>query len=116
MVALHLLDLPGQACACPEIRPGSMVERVVYDKQRERVFIDATQWAPVPRAAWDYVVGAHQVCHAWLTSRRGYRLGAHDLGHFHHMVQALVATLALATHVDGLIEEHGGWQRAFFDF
>jgi hypothetical protein len=115
LVRLHLLEHQQAFPSQPSIRPGSRIEQVRYDEQTERVFIDASQSIAAPRSAWEYVIGAHQLCKAWLTARRGCRLRASDAEHFQAMVQGIVQAIEVAAQADAAIEEHGGWQESFLE-
>lgn len=67
----------------------------------------------VPRQAWDYQVGVHQVCRKWLRDRRGRILTRQDLDHFRRIVAAISDTIRCTHDIDRAIESAGGWPKAF---
>jgi hypothetical protein len=108
----HLLEqaeVPAEA----HVRAGTVVQEVRFDRGSGRAFIGRDAWFSVPAAAWDYVVGAHAVCSAWLAARRGWRLSGQEVQQFVHVVAAAKAAGALVLEVDECIERHGGWNEAF---
>jgi len=64
--------------------------------------------------AWEYRVGAHQVCRKWLRDRSGSALGANDLDYYAQLVAAVAETLVISRELDSTIELYGGWPGAFF--
>jgi predicted helicase len=67
----------------------------------------------VPAAVWDFHIGGYQVCEKWLKDRKGRRLSEDDLAHYQKIVVVLAETIRLMGEIDVVIEQHGGWPRAF---
>ena len=67
----------------------------------------------VPEEVWDFHIGGYQVCHKWLKDRRGRRLTDEDIAHYQKIVVALNETIRIMGEIDEVIEEHGGWPKAF---
>ncbi len=67
----------------------------------------------VPEAVWNFRVGGYQVCEKWLKDRKGRRLSADDIRHYHRIVVALTETIRLMAEIDRVIDQHGGWPGAF---
>lgn len=89
------------------------------------VWIDKAQttgFRGVPEDVWNFQIGGYQVCQKWLKDRQakggknprpGRRLTADDISHYQKIVVALSETIRLMREVDEVIEQHGGWPRAF---
>ena len=67
----------------------------------------------VPKEVWEFHVGGYQVCHKWLSDRKGRSLSADDMTHYQKIVVALHETTRLMKEIDAVIEKHGGWPAAF---
>lgn len=118
LTALHLLKSSKLAKSIAEFVGGRSpdVEKVSWSK--DTVWIDKAQTAGfrgVPEGVWNFRVGGYQVCHKWLDDRRkaGRTLSREDLAHYQKIVIALDETISLMKRIDEVIEQHGGWPRAF---
>ncbi|GAK53870.1 adenine specific DNA methyltransferase [Candidatus Moduliflexus flocculans] len=106
LVALHLLDAKAVPILQDTISPfpesgTNLVERVRYDEQTQRVFINATQYFDhVPPEAWVFHVGGYQVCEKWLKDRKERKLTIDDIEHYQQIVVALLETIRLMTAID----------------
>ena len=73
-----------------------------------RVSINRTRWfEPVSPDAWNFHVGAHQVCRKWLKDRRGRALSAADVDHYRRVAAAVAKTIDLMSEVDRVISQEG---------
>lgn len=70
-------------------------------------------FAPVPEAVWTLHLAGYQVCEKWLRDRKGRPLSDDDISHYSKIVSALTETARLMRAIDGVVEQHGGWPRAF---
>jgi predicted helicase len=153
LFALHLLEAdyshaswnqPGATTASPLATPittfhdaphGDREVRKVGEKGKAmaqspmgdglgRVYINDTAYFDgVPEAVWNFHIGGYQVCHKWLSDRKGVAGGKNphpgrtltdeDIAHYHRIVIALNETIRLMAEIDEVIEEHGGWPGAF---
>jgi hypothetical protein len=131
LVALHLVEFlldgekPKNAAAktwpvCTRLTefigkvPSLEVEKVSYAKNT--VWLDKVQsvgFKGVPEEVWNFHVGGYQVCEKWLKDRKGRRLMADDVLHYHKIVTALSNTIRLMKDIDKVIDKHGGWPGAF---
>lgn len=68
---------------------------------------------PVSEEVWNHHVGGYQVCDKWLKDRRGRTLSEADISSYRKIVVALSETMRLATDLDAVVAEHGGWPGAF---
>jgi predicted helicase len=106
LVALHLMESPllrDLATTFPE-KGADTVERVWYDRDKQRVYINKAQYFDgVPRQVWDFFVGGYQVCEKWLKDRKGRKLDNNDLQHYQRIVVALRETNRLMREIDTLI-------------
>ncbi len=106
LVALHLLDAKAAPMLHDTISPfpeagTNLVERVRYDEQTQRVFINATQYFDnVPSEAWAFHVGGYQVCEKWLKDRKDRKLTIDDIEHYQQIVIALLETIRLMAAID----------------
>lgn len=89
---------------------------VYVDKERTRGF------RPIPKDAWDFEVGGHQVCAKWLKDRQakggknprpGRVLTEEDIEHYQKIVAAITETIRIMGEIDEVIDAHGGWPDAF---
>ena len=67
----------------------------------------------VPEDVWDFQIGGYQICHKWLKDRKGRTLSRDDIAQYEKIVVALTETIGIMTTIDGVIENFGGWPRAF---
>jgi predicted helicase len=94
--------------------PSLEIEKVSYAKKT--VWLDKAQstgFKGVPEEVWNFHIGGYQVCEKWLKDRKGRRLSADDVLHYHKIVTALSNTIRLMKEIDAVIEKHGGWPGAF---
>jgi len=79
-----------------------------------RVYINDTAYFDgVPEAVWKFQIGGYQVCHKWLSDRKGRTLTDEDIAHYHKIIIALSETIRIMGEIDKVIEAHGGWPGAF---
>jgi predicted helicase len=112
LVAIHLLESPKLEHFLTDwpVKGDNTVERVAYDEQRGRVWINKTQYfGGVPEAVWNFRVGGYQVCDKWLKDRKGRKLTYDDTQHYQKTVVALNETLRLMGQIDEVVSRHGGW-------
>lgn len=67
----------------------------------------------VSENVWNFHIGGYQVCQKWLKDRKGRNLSKDDITHYQKIVVALNETIRLMKEIDEVIEQHGGWPRAF---
>ncbi|MBH52575.1 MAG: hypothetical protein CL785_05455 [Chloroflexi bacterium] len=67
----------------------------------------------VPVEVWDFQIGGYQVCHKWLSDRKGRMLSKDDLAHYQKIVVALTETIRIMGEIDEIINQYGGWPGAF---
>ncbi len=99
------------------------VEKISYSD--DTVWIDKAKtrgFGVVPKQVWNFHVGGYQVCNKWLKDRQakggknphlGRVLTDEDIDHYQRMVVALNETIRIMAEIDNVIEQHGGWPRAF---
>jgi predicted helicase len=106
LVSYHLLESPAQTGALPHFPEAgdNIVERVRYDNELHRVYINKIQYfADVEPAVWNFHVGGYQVCEKWLKDRKGRALTYADQERYQQTVLALRETLRLMSEIDALI-------------
>ena len=71
----------------------------------------------VPLDAWEYTVGAYQVCHKWLDDRRkaGRELSDVEVTHFRSIVGACMSLVSSSQAVEEVLTSLGGWEAVFGD-
>lgn len=109
---LHLMTSPLLAKPSVKFPEGGacIVEKVRFDAEHERVFINKTQFfSNVPRIAWEHWVGGYQPAQKWLKDRRGRTLSVDDIVHYEKVIVALSETARFMGEVDAEIEGAGGW-------
>jgi len=112
LVDLHLLRAP-ELAQPPHGYPQAgtdVVDRVTYDEQERRVFINKTQhFTHVPPEVWNFHVGGYQVAEKWLKDRKTRKLTYDDQQHYKKTLAALARTIALMAAID---ERIPGWSLA----
>jgi len=85
----------------------NMVEKVSYDENTRRVYINKTQYFEgVNSEVWSFKVGGYQVCQKWLKDRKGRMLTIDEAEHYQKITVALNETIRLMGEIDELIP---GW-------
>jgi len=80
------------------------VEKVTYDANNQRVYINKTQYFDgVPPEVWEFHIGGYQVCQKWLKDHKGRPLTYDELTHYQKIVVAIKETIRLMTEIDKLI-------------
>ncbi len=109
LVGLHLMEsktLDALITKWP-IAGSDTVEKVRYDEEERRVWINGTQYFEgVPPEVWGFHIGGYQVCEKWLKDRKGRKLTWDDVQHYQRVVVALAETIRLMGEIDALIP---GW-------
>jgi hypothetical protein len=83
------------------------VERVIYDDNNQRVYINKAQYfESIPPEVWEFHVGGYQVCQKWLKDRKGRTLTYDELTHYQKVIVVLKETIRLMAEIDELIP---GW-------
>ncbi len=116
LVALHLMESPALNNLITKypITGSSTVDKVTYDDNNQRVYINKIQYFEgIPTAVWNFHIGGYQVCYKWLKDRKGRTLTYDELTHYQKVIVALKETIRLMKEIDEVIEEHGGWPGAF---
>jgi predicted helicase len=67
----------------------------------------------VPEEVWSFHIGGYQICQKWLKDRKGRTLSKDDIAHYQKIVVALAETIRIMQKIDEVIDEHGGWPKAF---
>lgn len=116
LTALHLLESPKLARPITDFigDRNPEVEKVSWSKNT--VWLDKAQttgFKGVHEDVWNFHIGGYQVCEKWLKDRKGRTLGKDDIAHYHKIIVALAETIRLMKEIDEVIEQHGGWPRAF---
>jgi len=109
LVALHLMESPALNNLITKypIAGSNTVEKVTYDDNNQRVYINKTQYFEgVPSEVWDFHIGGYQVAEKWLKDRKGRTLTYDELTHYQKVMVALKETMRLMAEIDALIP---GW-------
>ena len=118
LASLHLMELKGaEAPAFPKMGD-NRVDRVRYVPPSNgapgRVFVNRQQYFEgVTPETWGFTIGGYRPAEKWLKDRKGRTLSDDDNNHYRQLVAALVGTKRLMGEIDELIEQHGGWPKAF---
>jgi predicted helicase len=109
LVSLHLMESPvlNNFVTKYPIPGSNMLEKVNYDENTHRVYINKTQYFEgIPAEVWNFYIGGYQVCHKWLKDRKGRTLSYDELTHYQKVVVALKETNWIMAEIDALIP---GW-------
>lgn len=124
LVALHLLKFRLKNNQLPK-KIGSKefrVEKVSYFNNT--VWIDkgtTCGFEGVQEDVWNFHIGGYQVCEKWLKVRGpkngnpGRILTDEDIAHYQKIIITLSETISVMTHIDEVIDKHGGWPGAFLN-
>ena len=106
LVALHLMESPklNNLITKYPVSGSSTVEKVSYDKNNRRVYINKLQYFEgVPPQVWAFQIGGYQVCQKWLKDRKDRTLSYDDLHHYQRIVVAIKETIRLMSEIDSII-------------
>lgn len=106
LVALHLMESPtlNNFITKYPIAGSNTVEKVSYDDNNQRVYINKTQYFEgVPPEVWSFHIGGYQVAQKWLKDRKGRTLTYDELTHYQKVIVALKETIRLMAEIDTLI-------------
>lgn len=116
LLELHLFESTVISTAIAEFRGGRApkVEKVSWSE--DTVWVDEAKtvgFRGVREEVWKFQFGGYQVCEKWLKDRKGRKLLKGDIDHYQKVIVALSETIRLMNEVDIVIDQHGGWSRAF---
>ncbi len=106
LVALHLMEspVPSNPITRYPVAGSSEVEKVSYDANNHRAYINKTQYFEgVLPEVWNFHIGGYQVCQKWLKDRKGRILSYDDLTHYQKVIIVLKETIRLMVEIDELI-------------
>jgi predicted helicase len=109
LVSLHLMESPAlnNLITRYPIAGSNTVEKVSYDDNNQRVYINKTQYfAGMLPEIWTFHIGGYQVAQKWLKDRKGRTLTYDELTHYQKVIVALKETIRLMTEIEALIP---GW-------
>lgn len=110
LINLHLLDdqkAPQlNKIFSPFSVPGNnLVENVVYDKEKERVYINKEQYfSNVPEEIWEFNIGGHKICEKWLDDRKKRTLTIDDIQYYQRIVVVISETIKIMDEIDDIIK------------
>ncbi len=102
LIELHLLKSSklNQPVAKYEGQGNDAVEKVKYDPQSQRVYINTVQYfEPVPENVWNYQIGSYQVLQKWLKDRKGKQI---DPLHYLNIITAIHKTIEVQKQIDAI--------------
>jgi predicted helicase len=108
LVSLHLMESPALNSPITNypIAGSNAVEKVTYDDNNQRVYINKTQYlGGVPPDVWDSHIGGYQVAQKWLKDRKGRTLTYDELTNYQKVIVALKETIRLMEEIDEIIPE-----------
>jgi len=103
LVNLHLLkstelNLP---IAKFQGRGDSKVERLRYDEEEKRIYINQAQYFEgITKEVWQYQIGGYQVLNKWLKDRKRRTLSLEDIKHYCKVVTSLQKTIDIQEEID----------------
>jgi DNA polymerase elongation subunit (family B) len=102
-VELHLLKHPSLSeTGVGFTESGSdIVEKVYYDENSERVWIDKNQYFDgISKGVWEYRIGAYQVMAKYLKDRKGRELPLEEITHYMKVAKAIARTIEVQRRVE----------------
>jgi hypothetical protein len=116
LTQLHLLESSKLAQPITEFVGVRNVDVEKVSWSMNTVWIDklkTTGFKGVGENVWKFHIGGYQVCEKWLKDRKGQTLSNDEIAHYQRIVVALSETIRLMKEIDDVVEQHGGWPRAF---
>ncbi|MCD6101244.1 MAG: DNA methyltransferase, partial [Candidatus Marinimicrobia bacterium] len=98
LVELHLLRAPELSNPVAKFHGEGdcVVQKIKYDPQKRRVWINKTQYfSPVEPEWWEYHIGGYQVLEKWLKDRRRRRLSLEESQTYCKIITAIEKTVEL---------------------
>ncbi len=98
LVELHLLRAPELSNPVAKFHGEGdcVVQKIKYDPQQRRVWINETQYfSPVEPEWWDYHIGGYQVLEKWLKDRKRRRLSLEESQTYCKIITAIEQTVEL---------------------
>jgi len=108
LVYLHLMEAPvleqHRAQVKFDVSGSNIVEKVTYDDNNQRVYINKTQYfEDILPNIWDFHIGGYQVAQKWLKDRKGRKLSYDERVHYQKITIAIKETIRLMAEIDELI-------------
>lgn len=116
LVRLHLLDsdLKLKSVSKFQGKGSCKVEKVVFDKSSNRLYINNTQYFDgINLVIWDYQIGGYKVCEKWLKERTEKILSLNDITLFCQIVASIAETIKIQSQIDNLFQKVE--KKLFFD-
>ena len=108
LVELHLLKHPSlgeTGVGFPE-SGSDEVEKVYYDENSERVWINKEQYFDgISKGVWEYRIGAYQVMAKYLKDRKGRKLTVDEIEHYMRVEKAIERTREVEGNIDNIFKE-----------
>ena len=98
LVELHLLRAPELSNPVAKFHGEGdcVVQKIKYDPQKRRVWINKTQYfSPVEPEWWEYHIGGYQVLEKWLKDRKRRRLSLEESQTYCKIITAIEKTIEL---------------------
>jgi len=98
LVELHLLRAPELSNPVAKFHGEGdcVVQKIKYDPQQRRVWINRTQYfSPVEPEWWEYHIGGYQVLEKWLKDRKRRRLSLEESQTYCKIITAIEQTVEL---------------------
>ena len=110
LVELHLLKHPslGETGVGFTESGSDIVEKVYYDENSERVWINKEQYFDgISKEVWEYQIGAYQVMEKYLKDRKKEKrkLSLGEMGHYMKVAKAIERTIEVQMKVEGVFEK-----------
>ena len=105
LVNLHLMksELLSQPLVKFQGIGNNMIKKVIYNKETERVYVNATQYFEgIRKDVWEYHVGGYHVLHKWLKDRKKRKISLDEIKHYCKIATALQKTIEIQEEVDML--------------
>lgn len=103
LISLHLIESPtlNNLFTKYPVAGLNMVEKVTYDENAERIYINKEQYFEgVQAEIWNFHIGGYQVCEKWLKDRKDRALSYDELTHYQKIVVAITETTRLMEEID----------------
>lgn len=116
LIALHLLEVPNLDLSTTEYIGSSAPEVEKVSWSNDTVWLDKAKsngFRGVCEEVWNFHIGGYQVCKKWLKDRKGHTLSKTDIHHYRMIIVSLLETIRLMEKIDSVVEEYGGWPKAF---
>ena len=90
------------------------VEKNKYNDENKTVHLNKNQFFDnIESDVWNFSIGSYQILYEWLKARKSRILTSEEILQYRKIIVAIRETIRLMEAIDTLIDQRGGWPKAF---